>query len=248
MRFSLALAALAFAGSLHAQEETSSRFRPYITADLGIGKLLDVEEDEDEDDPEQIQDMKDDLARPLFLSASGGLLLRENHIGFGAFYVKQSSKSTMEGEIPFISGVTLTSAEQGISIDIIGAQVVALPPVGSKAHLRGEFGLGKANLEQTVDLTMSGYDAGRLIELRNRTTIDYSGVALLVGAGLDVLFTPHFGIGAKVVLIRGEASVDDAEAKITVDGSSQTTSADTEKLDDADFSSINASIGLRLLF
>lgn len=246
MRFLVAVFLLALAGHAQAQDQTPSRFRPYVTADVGLGKLLDVETDED--DPEAVQDMSEDLSRPLVLSVSGGFLQQEKHLGVGVFYLLQDSKAEMDGTVPFLSGVTLSSAEQEVSIRIFGAQLVALPPLGPNVRLRGEFGMGHAKIEQKFHLALSGYEEGQLLVLRNKTTVDYSGLAFQVGAGLDIMITPGFGIGAKAVLIRGEASLDDAESTTTVDGYSETNRPDSDNFDDVDFSSINGSLGVRILF
>lgn len=248
MRFLVAVFLLALAGhpQAQAQDQAPSKFRPYVTADVGLGKLLDV--DTDEDDPEAVQDMSEDLSHPLVLSVSGGFLQQENHLGVGVFYLMQDSKAEMDGTVPFLPGVTLSSVEQEVSIRIFGAQLVALPPVGPNVRLRGEFGMGHAKIQEKIRIALSGYEEGQYLVARNKTTVDYSGLALQVGAGLDVMVTPGFGIGAKAVLVRGEASVDDAESTTTIDGYSESGRPNTSNFDDVDFSSINGSLGVRILF
>lgn len=245
MRFSFALAALAFAGSLHAQEESSSRFRPYLTADLGIGNLLDVKSEKD--DPEFVQDMEDDLAVATTLSVSFGILHPEKPFGLGGFYLNQSSRAENDTELLPGSGSAMVSADQKIDISIIGAQLVALPHLGQSVRLRGELGLGRASVQDFAELTI-GDPAGAGRSVTSRVETDYSGLAFVVGAGLDLMLTPRFGIGAKTLLVIGEASVDDVKADVSTSGSQQEVKMDKGDFADADFSSTNVSLGLRFLF
>lgn len=239
MRSAASLVILAFAGTSLGQASAPRTVQPYLTGDVGFGKLSNF--DADKDTSKGAGDWGKGVSMPLFLTASGGILLGTHHIGLGGFYLHHISGASLKGAYKTARGQPISSAEHRLGVSILGAQLVALPPLGSKVNLRVELGLGHADVENEIKVKM-------MPDAQEKTRVLQDAMAVVVGTGLDVMVEPHLGVGAKVVHVSGVASGGKARTEIWVDQSKESVEFQTEGMGDFDFSSFHASFGIRMLF
>jgi hypothetical protein len=225
----------------HAQE--APNLHPYLRADIGLGRFLDVEEDEDA--PEEFNKVTDDLEKPMEFSIAAGILGSGGRFGIGMFYQRDASEGSTSAPIA-IDGGSITSIEASLVSHLYGAQFVGIAPIGEHLDFRGEVGLAKASCTQTIDLDMLIPTSQGTIPGSGKTTFDYAGVAFVAGLGLDFKLTPHVAIGGFARMVQGRATPEEGTTKVTVEGQTMSRKLDLDDEEDSDISSISLSLALRL--
>lgn len=240
-KITVACALLGAQFTTHAQEAPS--LRPFLRADIGLGRFLEVEEDEDA--PEEFNKLTDDLEKPMEFSIAAGLLGSEGRFGIGLFYQRDASEGSTSAPIA-IDGGSITSVDASIVSHLYGAQFVGIAPLGGLLDFRGEVGLAKASSTQVIDLDMMVPTSQGTIPGSGKSTIDLAGVAFVAGVGLDLKLTPHVAIGGFARMVQGRATPEEGTTKVTVEGQTMSRKLDLDDEDDADISSISLSLALRL--
>lgn len=230
-------------GDVLAQDPQTNQLVPFATADFGVGKFQEV--DIDEDSPPALKGLQDDIESAKHFAFSAGLRGAETGMGLALFYRREWSEGETSTPMP-MTEYTVTHTELGVHTNVFGLQGIAILPLSEHLFFRGEVGFGRATATETMDLDIRVLDPDGNYDVSSIGTMEYSGVAFLLGAGIDAMFNRHFGVGAKVGYLRGTVSPESYKITATSGGQSRTQTMDEDDVEDTDISSFGLSAGIRL--
>lgn len=243
MNRSIVVACAVLCTQIAAQAQESSGLRPYLRADIGVGRFLEIEEDEEA--PEEFDAVTDGLKKATEFSVAAGILNSEGRYGLGLFYLRDASEGTLSKSFS-LEGGSVTRIDATLVSQLFGLQGIVIAPLGPVVDFRGEVGLAKASGTQEIDMDMMVQTGSGLIPASGLTTLEFDGVAFTTGLGLDFKLNAHFAIGGMARLVRGNLTPSNGNIVVSVQGQSQEQKMDMDDQEDADISSVSLSACLRL--
>lgn len=225
--------------------QESPGVRPYLRADFGMAKFLDVDASEDGAPPE-FDALSEDLEKATEFSGAIGLMNSEGKFGLGLFYQRDASEGTLSGSFD-LEGGTLTRTDLAIASNLVGLQGVASIPLGKYFGFRAEAGIGKVFATQTMKLDMIVPTNQGDVFASGESTIDFGGFAFAAGIGLDLWVSPKFAIGGMATMVRGSAAPTSGKETVTAYGQTNKIEVDLDDYEDSDISSIGLSLGIRIV-